>query len=57
MNSMMPAYYGIPFGTGFPSGVFRPDLMAKGLLNRAAACSGSTTSSTSSTKTRMSVRH
>lgn len=41
MNSMMPAYYGIPFGTGFPSGVFRPDLMAKGLLNQAAAYSGS----------------
>ncbi len=41
MNSMIPAYYGVPFGTGFPSGVFRPDLMAKGLLNQAAAYSAS----------------
>jgi len=41
LNSMIPAYYGIPLATGFPPGVFRPDLMARGLLNQAAAYSAS----------------
>ena len=41
MNSMIPAYFAIPFTTGFPPAVLRPDLMAKGLLNQAAAYSAS----------------
>lgn len=41
MNSMIPAYFAIPFGTGFPPGVLRPDLLAAGLRNQAAAYSAS----------------
>lgn len=41
MNSMIPAYFGVPFGTGFPPAVLRPDLMAVGMRNQAAAYSAS----------------
>lgn len=37
VNSMLTSYYGIPFGTGFPPSLLRPDLVARGLRNQAAA--------------------
>ena len=39
VNSMLTSYYSIPGTTGFPPAVSRPDLVAKGLLNEAAAYS------------------
>ncbi|CAN5763623.1 hypothetical protein BH10ACT9_BH10ACT9_02540 [soil metagenome] len=41
VNSMLTSYYSIPFATGFPPAVFRPDLVAEGLRNEAAAYSAS----------------
>jgi beta-galactosidase len=41
VNSMLTSYYSIPFATGFPPAVFRPDLVADGLRNQAAAYSAS----------------
>ncbi|MGW0162230.1 family 1 glycosylhydrolase [Mycobacterium sp. NPDC003323] len=37
VNSMLTSYFGIPFGTGFPPSLLRPDLVARGLRNEAAA--------------------
>jgi beta-galactosidase len=39
VNSMLTSYYSIPFATGFPPAVFRPDLVAEGLRNEAAGYS------------------
>ena len=41
VNSMLTSYYAIPFTTDFPPALFRPDLVATGLRNEAAAYSGS----------------
>ncbi|MGY4712222.1 family 1 glycosylhydrolase [Mycolicibacterium sp. CBM1] len=41
VNSMLTSYYAIPFATNFPPALQRPDLVAKGLRNQAAAYSAS----------------
>ena len=41
VNSMLTSYYAIPLTTDFPPAIFRPDLVATGLRNEAAAYSGS----------------
>lgn len=41
VNSMLTSYYAIPLATNFPPALSRPDLVARGLLNQAAAYSAS----------------
>jgi len=41
VNSMLTSYYAIPLTTDFPPAIFRPDLVAEGLRNEAAAYSAS----------------
>jgi len=41
VNSMLTSYYAIPFTTDFPPAILRPDLVATGLRNEAAAYSAS----------------
>ncbi len=41
VNSMLTSYYAIPFATNFPPALQRPDLVATGLRNEAAAYSAS----------------
>ncbi|MFN8033323.1 MAG: family 1 glycosylhydrolase [Mycobacterium sp.] len=41
VNSMLTSYYAIPFATNFPPALLRPDLVAVGLRNQAAAYSAS----------------
>lgn len=41
VNSMLTSYYAIPFATNFPPALVRPDLVAVGLRNEAAAYSAS----------------
>jgi beta-glucosidase/6-phospho-beta-glucosidase/beta-galactosidase len=41
VNSMLTSYYAIPLATNFPPALFRPDLVAEGLRNQAAAYSAS----------------